>query len=174
MTSAPDPEKAGREGRIGGGADVSPASSGAEGGRAEPLPARPNEPKEAQEDLAPPEPQPPAMELRGALWQGPFPPPAAMEHYERILPGFFERTLSMAERAQSAEIEQARLALEYARKDMRRGQLLGFVIAIGAILAALAALWMGNPWVATVFVSVPVMGVARALIPGPGGRETGE
>src|ERR1700722_7370195 len=29
-------------------------------------------------------------------WQGPYPPPHAIERYERALPGFFDRIVSMA------------------------------------------------------------------------------
>ena len=32
------------------------------------------------------------------LWQGQYPPPEAIEHYEKVLPGSFDRMIAMAER----------------------------------------------------------------------------
>ena len=98
------------------------------------------------------------------LWQGQYPPPEAVEHYEKILPGSFDRMISMAERLQAAQIEESRRAHEYTHSDNKRGHYLGFSAAVIAMGFALGALALGNPWVAAAFISVPVMGVARALI----------
>jgi uncharacterized membrane protein len=88
----------------------------------------------------------------------------AIEHYQKVLPGSFDRMISMAERLQAAQIAEAKQAHNYAQADARRGQWLGFTATALAIAAALVALAFGNPWVSAAFVSVPVMGVAKALI----------
>jgi uncharacterized membrane protein len=97
-------------------------------------------------------------------WQGPYPPPDAVERYERVLPGTFDRMLAMAERLQASQIEQSSRALEYNRQSNRRGQWLGFVVTVLAVCGAVACLAYDYPWVATCFLSVPVMAVAKALI----------
>jgi uncharacterized membrane protein len=94
------------------------------------------------------------------LWQGQYPPPEAIEHYEKVLPGSFDRMIAMAERLQAAQIEESRRAHDYTHSDNQRGHWLGFSAAVIAI----AALAFNDPWVAVAFISVPVMGVARALI----------
>jgi uncharacterized membrane protein len=98
------------------------------------------------------------------LWQGQYPPPEAIEHYERVSPGAFNRMIKMAEELQAAQIAESTRAHGYAHSDSRRGHWLGFLTAIGAMLSALASLWFGYPVVAGAFISVPVMGVAKALI----------
>src|SRR5579863_1101619 len=96
-------------------------------------------------------------------WQGQYPPPEAIEHYEKVLPGAFTRMITMAEQLQSAQIAESKLVAEYTQRDNRRGHWLGFSAVILAMIAALAALALGYPWVAGAFISVPVMGVAKAL-----------
>jgi uncharacterized membrane protein len=98
------------------------------------------------------------------VWQGQYPPPDAVEHYEKVLSGSFDRMIAMAERLQAAQIEESRRAHDYAQRDSQRGHWLGFSTAIGAMVAASVALVLGYPWVAGVFISVPVMGVAKALV----------
>jgi uncharacterized membrane protein len=87
-----------------------------------------------------------------------------VERYEKICPAAFDRILSMAERLQAAQIEQGRTVAQFTQIDTKRGQWLGFLVAIGALLGAVASLALGSPWVAVAFLSVPVMAVAKALI----------
>ena len=54
------------------------------------------------------------------LWQGPYPPPEAVERYEKISPGTFNRLITMAENLQNAQIEQSADALRKTHNDIRR------------------------------------------------------
>jgi len=98
------------------------------------------------------------------VWQGQYPPPEAVEHYERILPGSFDRMIGMAERLQAAQIDESRRALDYTQADARRGHWLGAAIAVLAMMGALICLRLDFPFVAAIFVGIPVMAVAKALI----------
>jgi uncharacterized membrane protein len=98
------------------------------------------------------------------LWQGPYPPPAAVREYEAILPGTFNRMVSMAEQAQAAQIATIRQAQNYTRRDARRGQLLGFAATLVAMGCAVWCVHAGAPWVAGLFLGVPVMAVVKSLI----------
>ena len=98
------------------------------------------------------------------VWQGQYPPPDALERYEALSPGAFDRMMRMAEQLQAAQIENSRRALEYTRSDSRRAHWLGWATTVLAMGGALCSLWLGNGWVASAFLSVPVMAVARALI----------
>jgi uncharacterized membrane protein len=95
---------------------------------------------------------------------GPYPPPEAVERYEKVLPGSFDRMIKMAEQLQAAQIEETRRALEYAQADSRRGHWLGWWVAIFAMVGAVACLQFNYPWVAAVFLSVPVMAIAKAFV----------
>jgi hypothetical protein len=70
----------------------------------------------------------------------------------------------MAERLQAAQIEAGRTAQLFARNDTKRGHWLGWSLGAIACACAVISLALGNAWVAGAFLSVPVLGVARALI----------
>ena len=98
------------------------------------------------------------------VWQGQYPPPEAVEHYERVLPGAFERIIAMTERLQAAQIEEAREIRVNTKSDSRRGHYLGFCASIFAMLCAVFCTWLGYPWVGGLFLGVPVMSIGNALI----------
>jgi len=100
------------------------------------------------------------------VWQGPYPPPEAMRDYESIQPGTFNRLVTMAEQAQDAQIGSMQRAQEFLRRDIRRGQVLGSLISLVAMGCAVFCVMHNQPWVAAMFLSVPVMAVAKALIEG--------
>lgn len=105
-----------------------------------------------------------AQAIQQQLWQGPYPPPEAVERYDKVHPGAFARILTMAENMQAAQIEQSKIALLNAHSDTRRGHWLGSSIgALALIGAVVIGLW-GNVWLAAAFLAVPVMGLAKALV----------
>lgn len=137
----------------------------------------------SQQGLFPYASPPPGMALAGfggpqpqaqqtvQIWQGQFPPPEAIERYERVQAGSFDRILTMAERLQAAQLEQAKRAHDYTQADMRRGQWLGFSATVLSMIGAFACSVVGAEWgvsgaflVAGALVSVPVMAVAKALV----------
>lgn len=98
-------------------------------------------------------------------WAGPLPPPATLEHFERIIPGGADRILQMAEREQAHRVACDSSVLTAAIAEARRGQFLGAAVAMAAIAAAVANTWLGGPWQATVaLVGVPILGIVQALI----------
>ena len=99
-------------------------------------------------------------------WQGPYPPPEAIERYEKSLPGTFDRILSMAERMEAAQIAQSADALRNQANDIRRAHYLGAGLGASAIAGAILMGFTGQPWLATAFLAVPVMGLARAFVEG--------
>jgi uncharacterized membrane protein len=105
------------------------------------------------------------------VWQGQFPPPEAIERYEKVQPGAFNRMIAMAEFAQATQAEDARRAQDYARGAHIRGQWLGAVTTLFAMLGCMFCVWLGVRSamagvfiVAAVFLSVPVMAVANSLV----------
>jgi len=71
------------------------------------------------------------------VWEGQFPPPEAIERYERVLPGAFDRIIAMAEASQRAQSADTKRAHHYAQADTRRGQWLGAATTWTAMGAAL-------------------------------------
>ncbi len=105
-------------------------------------------------------------------WQGPLPPPDALEKFNTIVENGAERVFRMAELEQQHRLGQERAALESnieaAQAEIesaRRGLLLGAVVSILSIVASLVAVVLGAHWAIPVaLVGVPLMSAVRALV----------
>lgn len=101
---------------------------------------------------------------QSSSWQGPYPSPDAVERFEAILPGAFNRILTMAETAQDAEIRASSNAQKYLQSDVRRSNYLGAGISVLAVLCSTACALTDHTVAAVALVGIPVMAVARAFI----------
>jgi len=97
------------------------------------------------------------------MWHAPFPPPQAVRDYEHVLPGSWDRLLTMAEESQAAQISTMREAQKCCSHDTRRGHWLGVAALFGAMGGALYSVATRQPWAAAAFLSIPVMAVARSF-----------
>ncbi len=91
-----------------------------------------------------PLPQLSVEERHSIKYQAPLPPPAMLEHYERVLPGSADRILRMAEQqsAHRQELEARKL-----RSDIRNeslGQILAFTLALVGLLGGLFLAYEGK------------------------------
>jgi uncharacterized membrane protein len=100
-------------------------------------------------------------------WSGPLPPPAALEHFDRIIEGGASRILAMAEREQTHRIDTEKNAISAEIADTKRGQWLGAVITVIAVCGAIyTAIQGAHPLVSIALVGVPVLGLVKAIISG--------
>src|SRR5882724_4075469 len=112
-------------------------------------------------------PSQPQVTLQAQQWTGPLPPPAALEQFERVIPGGAERILRMAELEQAHRIEQDHKGLVAEIDDSKRGQWFGSIVAFSAIAGAVINSVLGGPWQASVaLVGVPILGAVQAFIQG--------
>jgi uncharacterized membrane protein len=112
-------------------------------------------------------PSQPQLTLQAQQWTGPLPPPAALEQFERVIPGGAERILRMAEQEQAHRIIQENKGLAAEINDSRRGQWFGGIVAFSAIAGAVINSAFGGPWQASVaLVGVPILGAVQAFIRG--------
>lgn len=98
------------------------------------------------------------------VWQSQYPPPEAVERFEAVLPGSFDRILTMVERAQQAQIDAVEQVNRHLQADTKRGVWLGFVVAMGGLFGAGFCAYFAQPWVAGVFLGIPVLGLVRTLV----------
>lgn len=81
-------------------------------------------------------------------FSGPIPPPDTLRGYEEIRPGFAERIVHMAEQEQAHRIEcEKKIVLETAAGS-KRGQWMGFLVAIFFVIAAVILGLRGHDWLA--------------------------
>lgn len=97
------------------------------------------------------------------MWMAPFPPPHVVVEYERVLPGTWDRMLTMAEEAQKADILSADNKGKYIQRGFSRGQAFGFLALLMAMGSALYCARLNQPWVAGAFLSMTVMAAATSF-----------
>jgi uncharacterized membrane protein len=104
----------------------------------------------------------------------PYPPPAFLEEYERVLVGSAERLLKMAEAEQRLEHELARAQLQEVQQVnasnintqrsqqtlFERGQIFALLSMVGILAFSAYALTLGFPWVAGTAVTTSMLGMA--------------
>lgn len=114
--------------------------------------------------------------------EGPLPPPALLDGYEKVVPGAAERIIQLAEKEQEHRqaLEKAaiqsdvdvkasfqtseKFRLESIFKSDRRGQYLGAFVSTIALAGAIACALNGVSWqVSIALVGLPVLGMVNAL-----------
>jgi uncharacterized membrane protein len=105
-------------------------------------------------------------------WSGPLPPPEALARFDQIIPNGAERILRMTEQEQAHRLATESAALNAniqasreAQAQAKTGQFAGAIVSVLAILSAIASAWLGaHPTVSIALVSVPILGMVKALI----------
>ncbi|MFP4215807.1 MAG: DUF2335 domain-containing protein [Phycisphaerae bacterium] len=84
----------------------------------------------------------PSLIARLCTMEGPLPPPAMLEEYEKVLPGAAERICALAEEEARHRRQMDQRSLDAAKDDRsaeraerRLGQILGFITCMGLIIA---------------------------------------
>lgn len=90
--------------------------------------------------------------ILSASFSGPLPPPSLFGKYDEILPGSANRILEHIEREQSHRHGQEDRALEFQNKGVSRGQYLGFLLGIAAIIGSVVCAYSGQTLVAIVVI----------------------
>lgn len=99
------------------------------------------------------------------FWAGALPRPEDFAKYAKVVPDAPERILRMAEKEQDHRITLEGQIVPANNKAGARGQWLGALISLAALILAVLADWLDAPWqVSTALVGVPVLSVARSLV----------
>lgn len=107
-------------------------------------------------------------------WTGPLPPPGALAQFGEIIPDGAERILRMAELEQAHRLETERAVTEAniqsaneALRQSRIGLNSGAAVSALSIVGTVVSIWLNaHPTVSIALVSVPVLGMVKALIDG--------
>ncbi len=104
------------------------------------------------------------LAFQRATFKGPLPPPEVFDGYEQTLPGAADRILTLTEKQ-----EDHRIAWEAkAQKEVSRGQIFGFVVAVLMIIGAVVCAALDQAWIGTALVGTSALGIVTAFIQGPG------
>lgn len=98
-------------------------------------------------------------------WSGVLPRPEDFARFGEILPSAPERLLRMAELEQQHRIDLESKIVPENIKAGARGQWLGAIISLVALVLAALMAWLGAPWqISVALVAAPVLSVARSLV----------
>ena len=99
-----------------------------------------------------------------AQWQGPLPPPGALEQFDRIIPNGAERIMVMCEKEPSARLGNERVYTISEVIIEAGGRSVGAILVLACIGAAIWSIDKGADWKVTLgFLSVPVIGALAKL-----------
>ena len=117
--------------------------------------------------------------VQSVQFQGPLPPPALLEAYEKICPGAALKILEAAriegEHRREMESKVVNANVEGMRKqfgEARLGQVFAFVIAIFFVLVGAYVILRGQPWPGTILGGAGLGGIVTAFIVGRGRRNS--
>lgn len=88
--------------------------------------------------------------LISGQFSGPLPPPAYLEHYERVLPGAAERIFDWSEQEQRQRHDFENFLAKSVTRQQERGQIFAFLIGIGALALAAFMVYAQHPGYAIV------------------------
>jgi uncharacterized membrane protein len=99
-------------------------------------------------------------------WTGPLPPPAALEHFDRVIPNGADRIMKMIEQEQAHRIAYENETLTAVKGDNKRGHYIGAIACFGALGGAIYTASIGVHWsIPIAFLSLPVVGMIKAFMP---------
>ena len=124
------------------------------------------------------------VEIISARWEGPLPPPVALQQYDDVHPGLAERIVQMAEKQVDSRIrvddraslqEDVRVQTERTAVigDSRRayiGLFFAFILSLLIISLAYYAVVWGNPWVGVAAIGINIAGLAGVFVYGTNAR----
>lgn len=99
-------------------------------------------------------------------FSGPLPPPPVLKQYDDLVPGSAERIIRITERALDHQIDFGSTALRAVVANTKRGQVLGFVVVIAALVCSMIALYTGHESVAQILGGGTVISLAAIFVLG--------
>lgn len=100
------------------------------------------------------------------FFEGPIPPPAILEGYEKICPGAADRILKMAESVTEHVNSVERDVIDAKKKEVERGQLFGFSIGALALVSSVICAYLGEGTTASIIGGTTVVGLVSVFVIG--------
>jgi uncharacterized membrane protein len=106
------------------------------------------------------------MVLQEMHHEGPLPAPSDFEHYERIYPGAAEMILDMATQESVHRRYMETKAMSRAHREAVIGQIFGFMIGIGALIATILLGYFGQGAAASIVGGATLVGLVTVFVKG--------
>lgn len=99
-------------------------------------------------------------------FSGPLPPPEILQQYDQVISGAAERILAMAEKDAKHQQEIENSAIQFASREVKRGQMCGLTIGISSFATCVIALALGSELTASILGGVTVVGLVTVFVTG--------
>lgn len=105
-----------------------------------------------------------SVQVQQQSWQGPLPPPAALEHFDRVSPGAAQAIVEtwIGETRHRQRIEQREQWLFYG--DMFFGKVCALLFVIAALGLSAYAAYLGTNWLSAVLAGGTLAAVVGAFV----------
>lgn len=102
--------------------------------------------------------------VTAAWWQGPLPPPAALQNFDDVVPGLAERIAKAweVESAHRREVEKSDQKGFY--RDLMTGKIFGLIFVLAALALAGFCAWVDQPWLGGIIGGGTISAVVWAFI----------
>jgi len=101
-----------------------------------------------------------------AHWEGPLPPPGALQQFNEVIPNGAERVMVLCEKQSSHRQELERKVIDSRIANMKRGQIFALLVAVLTLLVAGCCAYIGQPVVALAIVGIDLVSLATVFIYG--------
>jgi uncharacterized membrane protein len=103
-------------------------------------------------------------QIVSAEWSGPLPPPAALDEFNRIVPGGAERIFAQfeAEGTHRRQLEQRQS--RFVVRDVHVGQFLAGLFAMSGLAVSALAIYYDKPWAATIIGGGTIAPIVYAFL----------
>ncbi|MFT4190894.1 MAG: DUF2335 domain-containing protein [Comamonas sp.] len=106
-----------------------------------------------------------AAVVQSQQWEGPLPPPGALQQFNAIIPDGANRIMAMVEAEQAHRIKTDQEVLAATVKDTRRGHWIGLTISLCALIGAGVTAYLGaHPVVSVAMVGLPIAVIIQAIV----------
>lgn len=96
-------------------------------------------------------------------FSGPLPHPSILAEYNKAVPDAAERILRMAEKQQEASIKNQTYQLQKTAESSKRGQYMGFIVALLCLICSFVLLFMGKAVTGLVTMGASAVAVMAAI-----------
>lgn len=104
-------------------------------------------------------------QIVSAQWAGPLPPPNVLNGFNDVVENGAERIFRMAEKEQEHRISYETAELNATRRDFRRGQVIGSLLALVCVSASVYSVHAGaHPTVSIALVGIPIMALIGKIL----------
>jgi len=108
--------------------------------------------------------EPPAVIQQSAFWQGPLPPPAALEQFRQIVPDAPERIFAQWEQEAAHRRQMEAISLKGNLKTVRVGQAGAIGFSLLCLSVSALGFWLGYPVEASAITCTTVALVVGAFL----------